>query len=101
MAGSQPAVLIIDSNDSRTEMSSSTTNTIGACGMSDLQSWSDLRAQSGLSASYAQASCIASVVSECGIERVDKRRLAEGLEQQLHGAFCQQSGTRALVSVSG
>src|SRR2546427_5755773 len=66
VAGSQPALRISNSSDSRTEISSSTTNTMGV-------GW-DIGYS--LNSSYAK----------CGVERPQQRRLAEGLEQALYSA---------------
>jgi hypothetical protein len=39
--------------------------------------------------------------SKCGIERLTQSRIAEWLEQALHGALFEQAGTDSLISVSG
>src|SRR6266568_7395888 len=81
VAGSQPALRISNSSDSRTEMSSSTTNTIGVvCDMSD-----------ALDSGYA----------ERGVERLEQRRLAERLEQALHGAPFEHERADRLIPGRG
>src|SRR5438128_4805380 len=81
VAGSQPALRISNSSDSRTEMSSSTTNTMGvACDMRD-----------DLDSGY----------SECGFECLQQSRFAEWLEQALHGAPCEHEGADRLIPGRG
>src|SRR5690348_1874083 len=77
-SGCQPALRISSSRDSRTETSSSTTNTIGvAC---------DMR-------SYLVSA------SQCGREGPEQIRLTEWLEQTRYGALFEQAGTDSLVCV--
>src|SRR6266581_2713956 len=65
VSGCQPAQRISNSSDSRTEISSSTTNTIGVGG--------------------AMCDYLDSGYSECGIERPEQGRLAELFVQALRG----------------
>src|ERR1700730_424020 len=87
VSGCQPAQRISDSSDSRTETSSSTTNTIGvACDMgTDLDSWSGaLDNLMYILSPRVQERAHRSAHSECGIERLTQSRIAERLEQALH-----------------
>src|SRR5436190_16189227 len=73
VSGCQPSWRISGASDSRTEMSSSTMNTIGA----------------------------ALVGSTGGIDRLEKRRVAERLEQALHGTASEQTWTDRLICLGG
>src|SRR6266446_4830560 len=102
VSGRQPAQRISNSSDSRTETSSSTTNTIGvACDMGD-----DLDSRSRALAELMHIPRCESVPdrsaqSKCGIERLKQSRLAEWLEQAFHGTLCEHAWTDGLISVSG
>src|SRR4029077_12152213 len=79
-SGCQPALRISSSSDSRTETSSSTTNTIGvACDMLGYL----------VSAPHR------------GREGPQQIRLAEWLEQTRYGALFEQAGTDGLICVRG
>src|SRR6266852_2798868 len=77
VSGLHPALRINSSRDSRTEMSSSTTNTMG----------------------WGSAMCGTSGRSKRGTERVEQSGLAEWLEQPLHGAPLEQTGTNTRIRV--
>src|ERR1700676_4023372 len=92
VSGCQPAQRISDSSDSRTEMSSSTTNTIGVtCGIcGDLDTWSAALAKlMYIPYLSLRRKNVAhwSGRSKCGIERLTQGRVAERLEQALHGTL--------------
>src|ERR1700719_3545409 len=104
VSGRQPAKRISDSSDSRTETSSSTTNTIGvACDISDLNSWSASLAKLMYIPiiSWGARTWHRSGHSKSGIERLAQSRGAEWLEQALHGTLSEQAWTNALILVSG
>src|SRR3989454_11167038 len=73
----QPAQRISNSSDSRTEISSSTTNTVGMASV----------------ISGGPRFADPSVHSKCGIDRLKQSRLAERLEQTCHGPLCEQALT--------
>src|ERR1700730_7309475 len=105
VSGCQPAKRISDSSDSRTETSSSTTNTIGvACDIGDLNSWSAVLAKL-MSYPYVSPGrknvAHRSGHSKSGIEGLTQSRIAEWLEQALHGTLLEQFWTDGLISVSG
>src|SRR5436309_4631720 len=80
-SGCQPALRISNSSDSRTEMSSSTTNTMGVvCDMGD-----------SLDSGYA----------ECGVEGPQQSFLAEWLEQALDRAPFEHEGADRLIPGRG
>src|SRR6266436_5197206 len=81
VSGCQPAQRISNSSDSRTETSSSTTNTTGvASGM-----WADLDSP------YSQSS----------IQRPEQRGLAEWLMQTLHRALGKHARADGLIAICG
>src|SRR5437667_6767430 len=81
VSGCQPAQRISNSSDSRTEISSSTTNTIGVGG--------------------AMCDYLDSGYSECGLERPEQGRLGEWLEQALHGAPREHERADRLIPSRG
>src|SRR5215213_2224207 len=96
-SGCQPAKLISNSSDSRTEMSSSTTKTIGlSCDSGDNLAVFISTPQCAL----ASAAHLSSFVKSC-VERLKQSRLAEWLEKTLHGAAFEQARTHRLIRVSG
>src|SRR4029077_19867758 len=99
VSGCQPSERISNSSDSRTDTSSSTTNTIGvACDMDDdLDSWSDALAECIISPSTSMAA--RSARSKRGIERPEQGRVAEWFVQALHGTIFKQAWTDGLVFV--
>src|SRR6266478_276848 len=79
VSGCQPSEQINNSSDSRTDMSSSTTKTIGvACDLGDAFDWLGALA-----------------------ELMMISQLAERFEQALHGALFEHSRADSLISVSG
>src|SRR3984893_16305514 len=88
VSGCQPAKRISDSSDSRTDASSSTTKTSGL--VCDFDSLSECTSYN-----------IRSVHLKRGIERLEQSRLAERLEQTLHGTPFEQAWTDRLIAVSG
>src|SRR5260370_21771336 len=103
VSGCQTAQRISDSSDSRTETSSSTTNTIGvACDIGDLNSWSAALARSCISLSLGRKNVATrSAHAKSGIERLTQSRIAERLEKALHGTLFEHAWTDGLISVSG
>src|SRR5258707_13297529 len=92
VSGCQPSERINNSSDSRTEMSSSTTKTIGmACDLGDDFDWPGA----------LDALIYTSSHSKRGIERVKQSRVAEWFEQALHGTLFEHSRADGLISVSG
>src|SRR6266446_4399706 len=79
----QPAQRISNSSDSRTEISSSTTNTVGMASV----------------ISGGPRFAGPSAHSKCVIDRLKQSRLAERLEQTCHGSLCEQALTDGLISV--
>src|SRR6266478_5958800 len=102
ISGCQPLQRINNSSDSRTEMSSSTTNTIGVPSDmgDDRTSWPSARAKFILYApSPARTDRLTH--SKCDIERLKQSRVAEWLEQALHRTLFEHSRAHSLVSLSG
>src|ERR1700731_2573191 len=99
VCGCQPAKRISDSSDSRTEMSSSTTNTTGVSRemKDDLDSGKDALAEF-ISCPLAFGH---SAHSKCGIEGLKQRRVAERLEQAFHGTLLEQALIDGLIGLSG
>src|SRR6266446_10630773 len=79
----QPAQPISNSSDSRTETSSSTTNTVGMASV----------------ISGGPRFADPSVHPKCGIDRLKQSRLTERLEQACHGPLGEQALTDGLISV--
>src|SRR6267142_1432672 len=93
VCGRQPAKRIINSSDSRTETSSSTTNTIGiACEVRDNR---DLR-----TGEFAEP-IHTSQLLERSIERLEQCRVAEWFKQALHGTLLHHSLANSRIPVSG
>src|SRR5712692_4580154 len=93
----QPAQRISNSSDSRTEMSSSTTNTMGvACDLGDAFDWLGALAELMLISQLARISAH----PKRGVERLNQGPLAERFEQALHGALFEHSRADGLISVS-
>src|SRR2546423_2478670 len=101
-SGCQPAKRISNSSDSRTDMSSSTTNTIGvAGGMGD-----DPNLLPGARSEFiyhlvCKGVSDRSVHPECGIYRVKQSRIAERLEKALRRTLFEHSRADSLISLSG
>src|SRR5579872_3822520 len=95
----QPSVLISASSDSRTETSSSTTNTVGV--------WCDnvgSLTQEFVALVHPQLCNVIAVFLrrlQGHAERVEQRRLAEGLEQASDGAPFQQPRSAAALGMGG
>src|SRR2546427_9801777 len=83
VSGCQPAQRITNSSDSRTEISSSTTNPVGMASV----------------ISGGPRFAGPSAHSKCVIDRLKQSRLAERLEQTCHGSLCEQALTDGLISV--
>src|SRR2546427_2066050 len=80
VSGSQPSERINNSSDSRTEMSSSTTNTMGvACDLGDAFDWLGALAELMLISQLARISAH----PKRGVERLNQGPLAERFEQAL------------------
>src|SRR5262249_34722020 len=91
----QPAQRISPSSASRTETSSSTTNTMGVLyDMGDA-----LLACMALPLDHARGA--RSAPAQGGLERLQQRRLAERLEQARHGPLGEQAGPVGLIAVRG
>src|SRR5712671_4401116 len=105
ISGCQPSQRINNSSDSRTETSSSTTNTIGVPSDmgDDPTSWPSARAKFILYAPSAAHSRSPDRLthSKCDIERLKQSRVAEWLEQALHRTLFEHSRAHSLVSLSG
>src|SRR5512134_2805718 len=104
VSGCQPAVLINNSSDSRTETSSSTTKTMDVTSgiFTSIDRWRSPDSQymaRDRSCRCSWSSCLPH--PKRGVERVVQRRLAERLEQALHCALREQTRTDRLVSVGG
>src|SRR5215470_5624803 len=105
VSGCQPAVRISDSSDSRTEMSSSTTNTIGISHDIDdnIASWSP---SAPLMPSYyppfLECKSVARRLarSKSSIERPQQSRIAEWFGQALHCPLFEQARADCFISVS-
>src|SRR5438105_701903 len=101
ISGCQPSQRINTSSDSRTETSSSTTNTIGVpSDMSDdPTSWPSAWAKLILYPPRAIADRLTH--SKCDIERLQQSRVTEWLEQALHRTLFEHSRAHNLISLSG
>src|SRR5580700_1778102 len=100
VCGSQPSQRINNSSDSRTDTSSSTTNTIGtACDIRDKRNlWSNACAQTIL---YLKEETAAnrSLHLKRGVESLKQSSIAEWLEKARHGALCQNSRADSFIPV--
>ena len=105
VSGCQPSQRISSSSNSRTEMSSSTTNTIGvSCYMSDdPDQRSTLLAGSIIFLDAPGGKYIAHdlLPLKGRVERTEKSRVAERLEQAFHGTLLEHARTDGLICVSG
>src|SRR5450432_3067430 len=100
VCGSQPSQRINDSSDSRTDTSSSTTNTIGtACDMLDNPSLRPNACASIISYSSRKLAPNRSVHPKRHIESLKQSSIAERLEQARHGALCQNSRAHSFLPV--
>src|ERR1051326_3007351 len=98
VSGCHPTKRISASSDSRTEMSSSTTKTIGLdFGEPD----SELLALAEFIYLFLTRGAGNLSLLKCGIDRVTQRRIAEGLEQARHRTLFEHQGANSLVSLSG
>src|SRR5207237_9562391 len=88
--------------DSRTETSSSTTNTMGvACDMVMTSLHETLRSLNSCIPLGGESVADRSAHAQCGMERLKQRRLADGLEQALHGTLSEHAWTDGLIAESG
>src|SRR5450432_350500 len=106
VSGCQPAQRMSNSSDSRTETSSSTTNTTGvACSMcDDLDYESRALAQKNIYIVFPRRGASAryrSIHSKRGIQRLKQVRIAERLEQEPDGALLEHAWADGTVSVGG
>src|ERR1051326_2040341 len=101
VSGCHPTKRISASSDSRTEMSSSTTKTMGI-GLDFDEPDSELFALAEFiyPLSRTRGAGYLSLL-KCGIDRVTQRRFAEGLEQARRRTLSEHSGANSLVSLSG
>src|SRR5580692_5399027 len=100
ICGSQPSQRINNSSDSRTDTSSSTTNTIGtACDIRDNPSLWPNACASIILYSSGKLALNRSVHPKRHIESLKQSRIAEWLEQARHGALCQNSRAHSLIPI--
>src|SRR3989442_1967834 len=100
VSGCHPTKRVSASSDSRTEMSSSTTKTIGI-GL-DFEPDSELFALAEFIYPLFRTRGVGYLsLLKCGIDRVTQRRIAERLEQARRRTLSEHSGTNSLVSLSG
>src|SRR5262245_34425134 len=83
MRGCQPALMISSSSDSRTEMSSSTTNTMPLLSAMEIPSTLSLPG------------------SQRRVDGFEQRSVAKWLEQACHGAGCKESRQKRRVGSAG
>src|SRR5690348_14915650 len=103
VSGCQPAQRISSSNDSRTDISSSTTKTTGVASDIGASRDSPLRALGEFMSLPQRPKSVANHLPhpERGIDRVQQRRLAEWLAQALHGTLFEHAWTNGPISVTG
>src|SRR5580692_7443782 len=101
VCGSQPSQLISNSNDSRTDRSSSTTNTIGtACDIRDNPKlWPNACAPIILYLQQQTARGNPSVHLKRRVESLQQSSIAEWLEQARHRALCQNSRADSFIPI--
>src|SRR6266478_6087522 len=99
VSGRHPTKRISASSDSRTEMSSSTTKTIGI-GSDFGEPDAELCALAEFIYPLFRTRGVGYLGSlKCGIDRVTQRRIAEGLEQERRRTLSEHLGANSLVSL--
>src|SRR5207302_6723116 len=101
VSGCQPTQRISNSSDSRTEMSSSTTNTVGVARDMDTRDRGEVRSLKLMPILRCSTGMVdRSGRSKCDIERLTQSLLGERLEQALHSALCEHARTDDLIYIS-